>query len=253
MLKSACSILLCLLVHLALAQEATPDSLRTRPPKPDSLKIKFYPRAIRFGTDILSLVKTYTMEDFSGWEANVDIDCGRIYFAGDVGSWGKTLSLNTRVSTPTGITGTQNSGQYENLGTYWRVGADINLLTKDPDKNMFFFGLRYAQSAYNESATIVLEDALYGTITQQVSNDHATAAWGEAVVGLKVKIWKNFWMGYTGRMKFLPSVKGDTGFKTYDIPGYGLNDRKLYWGFNYQIFFNIPFVKEKKRLPLISK
>src|SRR5436190_7365540 len=215
MLKLGCSILLCLLVHMAIAQDDTPDSLRVRPPKPDSLKIKFYPRSIRFSTDILSIIKTYTGEGFSGWEVNADVDCGRFYFAADFGSWGKSMLLNTRVSTPTGVTGIQNSGSYENQGTYWRVGADINLLTKDPDKNMFFFGLRYAQSAYRESATIVLEDPYYGMITQQVSNDAATAAWGEAVVGLRVKIWKTFWMGYTGRMKFAPSVKGDTEFKTY--------------------------------------
>src|SRR5436190_23752984 len=101
MLKSGCSILLCLLFRMAMAQEETPDSLRARPPKPDSLKIKFYPRSIRFGTDILSLIKSATKDGFSGWEANVDVDCGRIYFAADVGSWGKSDSLNTKPAGPT--------------------------------------------------------------------------------------------------------------------------------------------------------
>jgi hypothetical protein len=232
-------------------EETTPDSLRARPPKPDSLKVKFYPRSIRFGTDILAIIKTYTVKSFSGWnsgwELNADIDCGRIYLAADVGNWGKSDSLNTRELTSSGVTGQRNSGVYENQGSYWRVGADINLLTKDPDKNMFFFGLRYAQSTYHESATITIANPFFGAMQQNVRNDHATAVWGEAVLGLKVKIWKNFWMGYTGRMKFLPTVKGDTEFKTYDIPGYGLYDKSIYWGFNYQVFFNIPIVKEKKK------
>ena len=29
---------------------------------------------------------------------------------------------------------------YSNDGNYGRIGADVNFLTKDPDKNMFFFG-----------------------------------------------------------------------------------------------------------------
>jgi hypothetical protein len=236
-----------------MAQDETPDSVSVRPPKPDSLKIKFYPRSIRFGTDILSLIKSATKGGFSGWEANVDVDCGRIYFAADVGSWGKSDSLNTRPSAP-GLPGVVNSGYYENQGNYWRVGADINLLMKDPDKNMFFFGLRYAQSSYNETASVLVGDLYYGNFRKEVSNVGASAVWAEAVLGLKVRVWKNFWMGYTGRMKFLPSVKGDTGFKTYDIPGYGLYAKSIYWGFNYQVFFNIPFGKEKKNpLPITVK
>ena len=42
-------------------------------------------------------------------------------------------------------------------------------------------------------------------------------------------------------MKFLPHTKNTPGFESYDIPGFGLPFKGLYWGFNYQVFWRIPF------------
>ena len=42
-------------------------------------------------------------------------------------------------------------------------------------------------------------------------------------------------------MKFLPHTKDTPGFESYDIPGFGLPFKGLYWGFNYQVFWRIPF------------
>jgi hypothetical protein len=50
-------------------------------------------------------------------------------------------------------------------------------------------------------------------------------------------------MGYTARMKFAPGVKGGGALVPYDIPGYGLAAKAPYWGFNYQLFWRIPFRK----------
>ena len=223
-----------LIVRLACSQNVDEqDSSKVAERKSDSLKVKFYPRTIRVGTDLISIIKTYTVNTFAGWEVNGDVDCGKIYLAADVGSWGRTYDL-------------PNYGRYENQGTYWRAGGDINLLKKDPDKNMFFVGLRYGHSSFTESSTIVLTDPVFGYQQKQFNNNAVTAGWGELTAGLRVRIWKEFWMGYTARLKFAPSVKGDNEIKAYDIPGYGLNEKKFYWGFNYQIFWRIPFTKQKK-------
>ena len=240
-LKLSYSLLLCLLVQVTFAQKAEEqDSVTVKDRKPDSLKVKFYPRSFRVGTDLLSILKSQTQKTFSGWEVNGDVDFGKIYFSVDYGNWGRTYDL-------------PNAGKYENHGTYWRVGGDINLLKKDPDRNMFFVGFRYGRSSYNELATIVLTDKYFGDIQKQISNDAVTAGWGELIAGIRVKIWKEFWMGYTARMKFAPSVKGDDEIKSYDIPGYGQNVKGFYWGFNYQIFWRIPFVKQKKSTPTFPK
>ena len=233
-LKLSCSLLLCLLVHNVFAQEVKKvDSVS------EKVNTKFYPRAFRVGTDVISIGKTLTMGTYTGWEMNGDVDFGKLYLAFDYGSWGKDKTL-------------PDSGYYHNSGTYWRAGADINLLKKDPDRNMVFFGIRYAQSYFNESTSINFTDHYFGHIKKPLVNSDLTASWGEIVAGLRVKIWKQFWMGYTARMKFALSAKGETEFKTYDVPGYGLIANQIYWGFNYQIFWSIPFKKQAKP-PSIQK
>ena len=57
-LKLGYSLLLCLLVQVTFAQKAEEqDSVTVKDRKPDSLKVKFYPRSFRVGTDLLSILK----------------------------------------------------------------------------------------------------------------------------------------------------------------------------------------------------
>lgn len=218
----------------ALAQEADveEDTVQVRVKKPDSLREKVYLRSIRVGTDVLALALSASNR-FSGWEANGDMDWGPFYLAVDYGKWQKNETL---------ITG----GDYDNDGSYWRAGIDVSLLKKDPDRNMFFFGLRYARSSFRETINYIAVDPYFGNTAFQVNNPAASAGWGELVAGLRVKVWKEFWMGFTSRMKFALKVSGSDGFPSYDVPGYGLVGQGINWGFNYQVFWRVPIMKSKK-------
>ena len=197
----------------------------------DSLKRIQKPTGVRIGTDLIAIGKTIFDSPLTGWELNADVDFGRYYLALDYGASSRKDSLD--------------NGYYENDGRYFRAGVDVNFMLSDPDKNMFFLGFRYGRSSFSENLTYetVVDD--FGTIQHTLSNPAAKAGWVELVTGLRVKIWKSIWMGYTGRMKFLPSVNNNPGFETYDIPGYGKTAKSIYWGFNYQIFYRIPFQEEK--------
>jgi Domain of unknown function (DUF6048) len=199
--------------------------------KGDSLRRIQKPTGVRIGTDLIAIGKTLFDSPLSGWEVNADVDFGRYYLALDYGLSSRNDSLD--------------NGYYENDGRYLRVGVDINFLLKDPDKNMVFLGFRYGRSSFNEQLTYVTTVDDFGVIQSELSNTNATAGWGELTAGLRVKILKSIWMGYTGRMKFLPSVKGNPELETFDIPGYGKTSKSVYWGFNFQIFYRIPFRKEK--------
>ena len=222
-LKFLLSSLLVLFLQVAEAQ-VTQEAI-------DSLKRIQKPVALRIGTDLIVLGKNFFDRPLTGWEINADVDFGRYYLAFDYGSWSRKDSLN--------------NGYYTNDGRYYRMGVDVNFLLKDPDKNMFFIGFRYGRSAFRENLTYEIKTDDFGTIERSIANAGTTAGWVELTTGLRVKIWKNFWMGYNGRIKFLPGIKNNNGFETYDIPGYGLWSKKLYWGFNYQVFFKIPFRRGK--------
>lgn len=174
----------------------------------------------------MPLVQGLTNKNFNGWELSADVDVYRYYLTVDVGH-----SALTEVS---------ETETYENSGDYLRVGVDVNFLKKDPEKNMLFFGARYAVGNFSESLRGIIDDPLYGSVTQTFTNPDARARWFEITTGIRVYIWKFFWMGYTIRYK--------AGLKTYDtgnlvphdIPGYGGTAKSTTWGFSYVLLFRIP-------------
>jgi hypothetical protein len=203
-----------------------PDSLRVRP--------SYIPTGLRIGTDLIQGIKGYKNVTFDGYEINADIDFYRYYLTVDYGRWAQIATIP--------------NGRYNNDGKYVRFGVDVNMLKRDPDRNMFFMGLRYAHASFSDSVSYFLEDKTYGDRQKYLVNTNLTANWMEVTTGLRVKIWKFFWMGYTIRLKFAPQVRGNGELQSFDIPGYGVAARSAYWGFNYQIFFRIPVRKAPKVL-----
>jgi hypothetical protein len=229
--KYCTSILLVLIFLHAVAQEKK-DSVEIT--LPDSLRGRniYLPTGIRIGTDVFTAIKSYRNLTFDGWEVNADIDFNRYYLAVDYGRWSQGVNLP--------------NGWYNNDGKYIRFGVDMNMLKRDPDRNMFFLGLRYAHASFSDSAAYSFADKYYGNIQKYLVNPNLTANWMEITTGLRAKIWKFFWMGYTIRLKFAPRVHGSGELQTYDIPGYGVSARTAYWGFNYQLFFRIPLRKQPR-------
>ncbi len=223
------SVLLALaMTGIAFSQETenpsdTLEPARTVKPA-DTVKNRFLPSGLRIGTDLISIIKSGTGTDFSGWEVNADIDFYRYYLTADYGNWSRQIVLD--------------NGDYKNNGTYFRIGVDANFMLKDPDRNMFFIGFRYA---FNETVNYTDSVPNFGAISKSLSNTGLLGHWGELTTGLRVKIFPGFWMGYTARMKFAPGVKGGGILIPYDMPGYGLIEKAPYWGFNYQLFWRIPF------------
>jgi hypothetical protein len=204
------------------------DSVKVVKPKKD-----FTPTGIRVGTDLIDLGKTVAGKSFQGWEINGDIDLANYYLVADIGSWYKDVKLG--------------NGQYSNGGSYYRLGMDINLLGKDPDKNMLFFGFRYGRSLFHESLSYQTDSVLIiPPANYHVSNGSVKGGWGELTTGLRVKVWKGLWMGYTARMKFAPGTKGsNSSLIPYDMPGYGIVSNKIWWGFNYQMFWKFAWKSDR--------
>ncbi len=198
----------------------------------DTVRNKFLPTGIRVGTDVISLIKSNYVKSFTGWEVNADVDFYRYYLTADFGSWGRTYF-------PAG-------GAYNNDGRYYRIGVDVNFLKKDPDRNMFFIGMRYGRSKFSEDFVLEINDPAWGQAgTQHYVNTGTKARWFELTTGLRVKIWKIIWMGYTARFKFGLKTSDTIEMIPSDVPGFGRTDRPTTWGFNYQVFVRLPVAKKK--------
>lgn len=206
------------------AQQAAKDTVKT-----DTVRNQYLPTGIRIGTDVISLVKSRSQDNFNGWEVNGEMDLGRYYLSLEYGKWGRNFNADSAI--------------YNNDGRYWRVGVDVNFLKKDPDRNMFFIGGRYGRSTFSENMTLISHDPIWGTLITDYDNSNINARWIELTTGIRVKIWKAIWFGYTGRFKFALKTDVTSEMLPSDVPGFGRTDKDTTWGFNYYVMIRIPFRK----------
>ena len=98
------SILLALATTgIVFSQEDTVESVR--PIKPaDTVKSRFLPTGVRLGTDVISIIKSRSGNNFSGWEANADVDFYRYYLTVDYGSWSRQVFSPMGIIKTTGLT-----------------------------------------------------------------------------------------------------------------------------------------------------
>lgn len=210
-----------MLLILPLFGYAQRDSIRA------TIRDRYFPTGLRIGTDAISLARNFYDDSFKGWEVNADVDINRYFFTIDYGKWGRSYP--------------GDSIQYSNEGRYWRVGADVNFLTQDPERNMFFVGMRYGRGVFDETFFTIDTDELWGVKEATYFNNSVSARWFELTTGIKVKMFDWFWMGYTARFKFGLKTEDTPVLIPHDVPGYGRTDRESYWGFNYQLMFRIPY------------
>lgn len=226
MLKSTWSFIFSIaVVSVAFGQEPNNSLLA------DSARGRFFPGGITIGTDAISLIRSRTSENFTGWEVNADVDFHRYHVTTDFGNWKTHYDLK--------------NGYYESGGNYYRVGVDINFLLKDPERNMLFLGIRHGRASFTDSVNYSFVDDQLDRIDIHGSNENISGNWMEGTAGLRVRVWKFIWLGYTARMKFRLRVKGEGPIKTYEVPGYGLTYKTNWWGFNYQVLVKIPFKKKR--------
>lgn len=222
-MKSFASIFVLFFVTVSLLAQTDTAKVKVRN--------KFAPTGVRVGTDLISIVRNYSDDTFNGWEVNADVDFSRYYFILDYGSTTRTF-----------VSG--DSLNYTSEGNYFRTGVDVNFLTKDPDRNMFFLGLRYGRATFSERYSFTEKDLVWGIDQRTLTNSNINGRWLELTTGIKVKIWKVIWMGYTAGFKFGLKTNQTGVLAPTEVPGYGRADEESYWGFNYQIFIRIPVRKQ---------
>jgi len=204
----------------------------------DTISVRdFVPTGVRIGTDVLALIKSSVDDTYTGWEVNADVDLYRYFITVDVGSLSRNLqSIDDQDD--------QYYSTYSNDGKYFRIGVDVNFLPKDPNQNALFFGARYARSVFSENYLIHSYDPVWGPIDETYTNTDVSARWYELTGGIRVKVWKVIWLGYTARYKFRLKTSDTPTMLPHDIPGYGRTDKQSTWGFNYQLLIKIPIRKK---------
>jgi hypothetical protein len=219
-LKYSASLVLLLCLSTAFGQKL----------KVDTVQVNWKPIGIRAGIDLIGLVKTQVYDDRTDLDFAADIALNKYLLALEGGRYDRLYEGETYL--------------YEVQGTYFRVGIDKNFMFKDREGTALFLGLRHGRARVNHQITYDFTDRDWGLFegNRRTANG-LNANWMELVAGLRVRIYRELWMGYTGRLKFGLKAEDTGGVEIYDVPGYGLTSENSYWGFNYYLQYRIPFKK----------
>ena len=89
---------------------------------PDSTKKNFAPTGIRLGTDLISVVRNFTKDDFTELNFSVDVDFNRYFFVAEYGILDQSFMADDGTAT------------YNVDGSFFRFGPEVNFLKKDPER-----------------------------------------------------------------------------------------------------------------------
>lgn len=196
---------------------------------------KYIPSAYRLGVDLTGVGYTIFGTSHNHYEINNDFQFGKYFFALDLGTISRTFNWDDSKED-----GWQDY-IYQFNGRFFRAGIDYNFIPKDPDNNVIFVGLRYGRAYFHDNMQFAIDDDIFGFQYYNNVNEKLRGRWFEANAGMKIKVWNHIFLGYTLRMKFARKVKGETNLSAYEIPGYGKAANNSIFGFNYHVFYRIPF------------
>jgi hypothetical protein len=195
---------------------------------------------IRFGGDISKLGRSFFDDDYTGFEIQADYRIKKhLYIAAEIGFEEKN-NVNDYLDIKT-------------TGSYIKAGLDYNMydnwLNMD---NMIYSGFRLGFSAFSHdlnSFTVYNTSQYWApqyTSTDLQEFNDLTAVWAEVIIGMKVQLFNNLYIGLNMQLKLLVAEKEPDNFSTVYIPGYNktYDSSNIGAGFGYTISYRIPLYKK---------
>lgn len=123
---------------------------------------------------------------------------------------------------------------------YIKIGANYNFLFKNSPDYQLLAGLRLGYSFFSYDVTDIFYQNSYWQelIDYDITGEHSHALWGEAGLGLKVKLWGPLSMGWMVRYHGIFNYGKNEHSAPWFIPGYG--PRKGSLGFSLGIYYTLP-------------
>lgn len=196
--------------------------------KPDGPKLKapLY-NGLYVSADLYGLGSKLLGSDFLSSEIGVGVNLKNQFMPTIELGYGKTNKWN------------ENGIHYKSNAPYFRIGVDYNIRFKKLDyEDWLYFGVRYGYSSFKYTignAPIIdpkyggkidnpnLIDPIWGglSIPYYENNINGSMSWYELVAGIRTKIYKNFFMGWTLRLRYKMSAKEASNASPWYVPGYG--------------------------------
>jgi len=139
---------------------------------------------------------------------------------------------------------TKDIYRYTSSGLFLRAGVDVNVMKYERNDvyEMIYAGLRYGYSNFKHRAyDILLEEDYFGDISAgSIPEKRLGAHWISAVGGIRVELFRNFFMGWSLEGNVLLSQKRYAGMTPYNIPGFGPGGKRAGLVISYSVAYRFP-------------
>jgi len=146
------------------------------------------------------------------------------------------LGLGWAKTTPDG----KNFTYRAKASPYVKIGANYNFMFKNSPDYQAYVGIRLGYSTFGYDITDVDYRNSYWQeyLDYDIKGEHSHALWGEAGVGLKVKLWDRIHMGWMLRYHGIFNYGKNDHSRPWFIPGYGPRNNSL--GFSLSVVYTLP-------------
>ncbi len=196
---------------------------------------------LRVGIDLSKPLRTLLEEDYRGFEIIGDYRIYENYYlAAEIGNEQLPFDADNLKVTAN--------------GSYVKLGADYNAYNNWAGmENLIIVGLRYGFSTFSqtlEQYTIYTRDQYFppNIIEGPFESDGLTASWLEFLVGAKVEILNNLYLGANVQLKRRVTNSTPSNFDNLVIPGFGrtYDESAFGVGYSYNISYLIPLYKRAR-------
>lgn len=199
---------------------------------------------LRLGVDIYKPIRSFINDDYTGFEINGDYRLTqKVYLAGELGT-----EQRTNITDYLAVTA---------KGSYFKAGFDYNFYQNWLDmENMIYGGFRVGVSSFSQtlnSYTIYDTDQYYNapfTVTEPQEFNGLSAIWAEIIIGMKVEVITNFYVGLNAQLKGRIIDDSPENFGNLYIPGFNkvFDSGRFGIGFGYNISYLVPIYNKQKKV-----
>ncbi|MCP9611462.1 DUF6048 family protein [Coprobacter tertius] len=235
------SVVMLLCVFVGKAQNRnTPASTTSKTASAEKKEATYtYPlfNGLVVGVDLYNPVAKLFGQKYSNYEASLELDLHNRFFP----IW--EIGIGSAKSTPEDMNFTYRG----KAALYNRIGMNYNIKYNNKTLDGVYAGIRYGFSTFNYDITDIRLESSYwdpeNPVIGEITGQHSRAQWIEALVGIRVKLYKGLMMGWTVRYKWKLNVKNNFQSTPWFIPGYGTSNNPV--SFTYSIYYRIPFSGKK--------
>ncbi|MGN1245491.1 MAG: DUF6048 family protein [Muribaculaceae bacterium] len=132
---------------------------------------------------------------------------------------------------------------------YGKIGANYNFKFNNSPDYCALLGFRagYSTFGYEIKDVHIKNDYWQQYPVIDILDQHSHAMWGELVLSIKVKLYRNISAGWALKYHFLFNCKDNVNSRPWYIPGFGPRDSKL--GIGLSVYYTLPL---GKRSPKVS-